>query len=333
MKPSVLILGVTGQDGSYLAELFLSKGYFVCGMKRKSSSLNTQRIDHIFNNLDFKLEYGDVTDYASLSNLISRIKPDFLINCAAQAHVRVSFDLVQYTAEATGVSVFNCLEVIRHHSPKTRFLTMSSSEMFGSSPPPQSIESGTLFKPQSPYAISKLMGYYAVINYREAYPELFLTNIVAFNHESPRRQETYVTRKITQAAARISLGLQDKLYLGNLKAFRDWSHSADICEAIYLIVTADKAKDWTVASGEMHSVQEFLEIVFAKLGLDWKKYVEIDQRLFRPTEVDALCGESSAIRKELGWKPKYDFQMLINEMVSHDLKLAQQEKLIKDSSR
>src|ERR1019366_445533 len=166
MKPSILILGVTGQDGSYLAELFLSKGYFVWGMKRKSSSLNTQRIDHIFDNPDFKLEYGDVTDYASLSNLIAKIKPDLLVNCAAQAHVRVSFDLVQYTAEATGVSVFNCLEAIRHFSPKTRFLTMSSSEMFGSSPPPQSIENGTLFKPCSPYAIAKLMGYYAVINYR-----------------------------------------------------------------------------------------------------------------------------------------------------------------------
>lgn len=327
MKPIALIFGASGQTGSYLCEKALLEGYSVVGMKRKSSSINTDRINHIFDNSDFKLEYGDVTDYASVSNLVSKVKPDIFINCAAQAHVRVSFDLPIYTVQATGVSVFNCLESIRLYSPSTKFITMSSSEMFGKSPAPQSLEAGTPFLPQSPYGIAKLMGYHAVINYREAY-NLHVSNCLAFNHESPRRQEVYLTRKVTRAAARIKLGLQNKLMLGNLNSFRDWSHASDIADGVLKIVSADKPGDYTIASGEMHSVKEFVDIIFKKLNLDPNKYIEIDSRLFRPTEVDELCGNSDKIRKELGWQPQYTFEQLVDEMIAYDMELAKREKIL-----
>jgi GDPmannose 4,6-dehydratase len=321
------ITGITGQIGSYLCEDLLSKNYKVYGIKRRSSSLNTTRIDHIFNNPNLKLEFGDVTDYASLAKLISKIQPDVFINCAAQSHVRVSFDIPLYTFEATGTSVVNCLEAIRVYSPNTHFITMSSSEMFGATPPPQNEK--TPFHPRSIYAVAKLAGYYSVINYREAY-NLHCSNAICFNTESPRRGETFVTRKITLAACRIKLGLQDKLYLGNLQAQRDWSHALDTSAAIYQIVTAPTPGDYVVASGEMHSVEEFAQLVFAKLGLNYQDYIEFDPVYLRPSEVDALCGDATKLKTQLGWQSQYNFQQLVDEMVEYDLELARQEKLLRD---
>lgn len=316
------ITGITGQTGSYLCDLLLAEDYKVYGLKRRSSSINTDRIDHLYENHNLKLEYGDITDYSSVDNFISKIKPDIFINCAAQSHVKVSFDIPIYTMEATGTGVLNCLESIRLHSPHTKFITMSSSEMFGAAPPPQN--EFTKFHPRSPYAVAKVAGYYTTINYREAY-NLFASNIIAFNHESPRRGETFVTRKITMAATRIKLGLQDKLYLGNLCAKRDWSHAKDIANAVLTIVTADKPNDYVAATGQSVSVQYFLEQVFTKLGLDWHDYVVIDSKYFRASEVDALCGDASKLQKELGWQPKYDLNMLIDEMIASDLELAEKE--------
>src|SRR5258708_1882155 len=324
---TAIVTGCTGQIGSYICEYLLSKDYKVCGIKRRSSSLNTERLNHIFNNSNLKLEYGDVTDYSSISNITSQVKPDIFVNCAAQSHVRVSFDIPLETFDATGTSVINCLEAIKTHSPTTRFITLYSSEMFGSTPPPQS--ETTIFHPRSIYAVAKLAGYYAVINYREAY-NLHCSNAICFNTESPRRGETFVTRKITLGAARIKLGLQDKLYLGNLIAGRDWSHALDTIDGIFKIVTAPKPDDFVIASGEMHSVEEFLKIVFNKLGLDYKKYIEIDPRYFRASEVDFLCGDSTKLRNKLGWKPKYNFEQLIDEMVASDIEKAKKEKLLID---
>jgi len=320
------ITGISGQTGSYLCELLLREGYKVYGMKRRSSSLNTERIDHVFNDPNLKLIYGDITDYGSVSSFVADTKPDIFINCAAQSHVKVSFELPLYTMDATGNGVLNCLEAIKKYSPHTKFVTMSSSEMFGDSPPPQNELS--LFKPRSVYAIAKVAGYHSTIHYREAYG-LFAANAICFNHESPRRAENFVTRKITRAATRIKLGLQDKLILGNLKACRDWGHAKDTANAVYKIVTADTPSEFVVSTGEMHSVQEFVEIVFNKLDLDWENFVVIDSKYFRETEVDALCGNSTKIRTNLNWEPKYTFDMLIDEMIQSDLKLAQQELLIK----
>jgi GDPmannose 4,6-dehydratase len=324
------ITGITGQTGSYLAELLLDKGYSVYGLKRRSSSLNTDRINHIFDNPNLQLMYGDVTDSSSLSTFVADIKPDLFFNCAAQSHVQVSFEIPVYTMEATGTSVFNCLEAIRKYSPKTRFITMSSSEMFGKTPPPQNEES--IFRPRSPYAVAKVAGYYATINYRESY-NMFACNAICFNHESKRRGETFVTRKITRAATRIKLGLQDKLYLGNLYAHRDWSHAADVAEAMYQIVTSSTPDNYVVSSGEMHSVREFLEIVFNKLDLDFTKYVMVVPKYFRYAEVDALCGDSTKLRTQLGWTPKYSFSDLIDEMIDSDMELARNEKILKESGR
>jgi len=324
---TAIITGCTGQVGSYMTELLLSEGYKVYGIKRRSSSLNTARIDHIFDNPNLKLEYGDVTDYASIVSLVSSIKPDLFINCAAQSHVRVSFTIPLYTFEATGTSVINCLEAIKTHSPQTRFITMSSSEMFGSTPPPQNEK--TLFHPRSIYGVAKLAGYYAVINYREAY-NLHCSNAICFNTESPRRGETFISKKIIKAATRIKLGLQDKLYLGNLNAKRDWSHASDTANAIYKIVTAAQPGDYVVSSDEMHSVEEFAQIVFSKLDLDWRQYISIDPKYFRPSEVDALCGDSTKIRSELNWLPKYNLNMLIDEMIAYDLESARKEKILRD---
>lgn len=325
-----LVSGCTGQIGSYICDMLLEKGYMVYGIKRRSSSLNTERLNHIFDNPSLKLKYGDVTDYSCISGLVSSIKPDIFINCAAQSHVRVSFDIPLATFDATGTSVLNCLEAIKNHSPETHFVTMSSSEMYGKTSPPQSEKS--LFQPQSIYAVAKLAGYYSVINYREAY-NLHCSNAICFNTESPRRGETFVTKKISRAATRISLGLQDKLYLGNLKAMRDWSHAKDTSEAIYAIVNAPTPDDYVVASGEMHSVEEFAQLVFGKLGLDYKQYIEFDERLLRPTEVDALMGDATKIKTNLNWKQNISFEQLVDEMIAYDLELARQEKLLKDNSK
>lgn len=328
MTKTACITGVTGQIGSYLCELLLDKNYKVYGLKRRSSSLNTERLNHIFDNHNLKLIYGDVCDHASVNNFVSDIKPDLFFNLAAMSHVKVSFDIPSYTFDSTATGVITVLEAIRKHSPKTKFLTSSSSEMFGCSPPPQNEQ--TPFHPRSPYGVAKLAGYWAARNYREAYG-MFASNSICFNFESPRRGETFVTRKITRAATRIKLGLQNKLYLGNLTAKRDWQHAKDAAKAMIKIIETDTPDDFVVASGEMHSVQEFVEIVFDKLKLDWKNYVEIDPVYFRPSEVDALCGDSTKLRTTLNWKPEYTFVSLVDEMIASDLELAKKEKILKDN--
>lgn len=331
--PTACITGITGQTGSYLCDLLISKGYKVYGMKRRSSSLNTDRIDHIYEDpaRHGKLEmmFGDLSDYSSLSTWIGDIKPDLFFNMAAQSHVRVSFDIPEYTMNITGTGVLRALEAVRQCSPKTRFLTASSSEMFGSTPPPQN--ECTSFHPRSPYGVAKVAGYHMTVNYREAYG-LHASNAISFNHESSRRGETFVTRKITRAATRIKLGLQQKLFLGNMDAKRDWSHAADVADAMYKIITAPTADDYVVASGEMHSVEEFAKLVFDKLGLNYLDYIEFDPQYLRPSEVDALCGDASKLISNLGWKPQYNFQQLIDEMVEADMELAKKEKIVKDHS-
>lgn len=328
------ITGITGQTGSYICDMLLAKGYKVYGMKRRASSLNTERIDHIYvdPHLEHKVElvYGDLSDYSSLSSWIGDIKPDLFFNMGAQSHVRVSFDIPEYTMDITGTGVMRTLEAIRKNSPQTKFLTASSSEMFGSSSPPQN--ELTPFHPRSPYGVAKVAGYFATVNYREAYG-LHACNAVSFNHESPRRGETFVTRKITRAATRIKLGLQNKIYLGNLDAQRDWSHAKDVAEAMYKIITAPVADDFVIASGEIHSVKEFAQMVFSKLGLDYSQYVKFDPRYLRPSEVDALCGDSSKLRTTLGWSPEYNFESLVDEMIESDMELARQEKVLKDNPK
>ena len=335
MTETACITGITGQTGSYLCDLLLSKGYKVYGMKRRSSSLNTDRIDHVYvdphiDSSKLEMIYGDLADYSSLASWVGDIKPDLFFNMGAQSHVRVSFDIPEYTMDVTGTGVMRILEAIRKNSSKTKFLTASSSEMFGSTPPPQN--ELTQFHPRSPYGVAKVAGYFATVNYREAYG-LHACNAISFNHESPRRGETFVTRKITRAATRIKLGLQDSLYLGNLDAKRDWSHAEDVAQAMYKIVTAPQPDDFVVASGEMHSVQEFAEMVFDKLGLDYKQYVKFDQRYLRPSEVDALCGDPTKIRAQLGWEPDYTFETLVNEMVEADMQLAMNELILKEHSK
>ena len=329
MSKSAVITGITGQTGSYLADLLLEKDYKVYGLKRRSSSFNTDRIDHLFDNPNLKLIYGDLSDYSSIVNLVSDVKPDIFFNMAAQSHVRVSFDIPEYTVDVTGTGVIRCLEAIKKYCPQTRYLQASSSEMFGATPPPQN--ETTPFHPRSPYAVAKVSGYYSTINYREAY-NLFACNTICFNHESSRRAETFVTRKITRAAARIKLGLQNELYLGNLEAKRDWGHAKDYAKAMIQILESDTPDDYVVSIGEMHSVKEFAELVFNKLDLDYQKYVKFDPKYLRPTEVDALQGDSSKIRNKLGWKPEYTFEMLVDEMIDHDMQLAKKEKLIKDNA-
>jgi GDPmannose 4,6-dehydratase len=330
--PTACITGITGQTGSYLCDSLIAKGYKVYGLKRRSSSINTDRIDHVYSDphVDstmLEMIYGDLSDYSSLASWVGDIKPDLFFNMGAQSHVRVSFDIPEYTMDVTGTGVIRVLEAIRKNSPQTKFLTASSSEMFGSIPPPQS--ENTPFHPRSPYGVAKVAGFFATVNYREAYG-LHACNAISFNHESPRRGETFVTRKITMAATRIKLGLQDKLYLGNLDAKRDWSHAADVAEAMYKIITAPQADDFVVASGEMHSVKEFAQLVFSKLGLDYSQYVEFDPRYLRPSEVDALCGDPTKLITKLGWEPVYSFEDLVDEMIKFDLELARKEKTIKD---
>jgi GDPmannose 4,6-dehydratase len=316
-----LITGITGQDGSYLAELLLAKGYEVHGLIRRASTFNTSRIDHLYRDphepeTRFFLHYGDLTDSGQLSHLIYNIQPEEIYHLGAQSHVRVSFDMPEFTGDISGLGTTRLLEAIRRSGIQTRFYQASSSELFGDSPPPQN-ESSPM-QPRSPYAAAKLYAYWMVRNYREAY-KLFAVNGILFNHESPRRGETFVTRKITRAVARIKLGLQKKLYLGNLEAKRDWGYAPDFVEAMWLMLQQDQPEDFVIATGKSHSVREFLEEAFSYLDLDWRTYVEIDPRYFRPTEVEYLLGDATKARHALGWQPKVTFKELVRIMVDADL--------------
>jgi GDPmannose 4,6-dehydratase len=330
-----LITGITGQDGSYLSEFLLGKGYEVHGIIRRSSSFNTDRIEHIFKdphnpNAKLYLHYGDLSDASNLRKILEEVKPDEVYNLGAQSHVRVSFDQPEYTVNVDALGTLRMLEAIRDYQGRTghlvKFYQAGSSEMFGKvAEVPQ--KETTPFHPRSPYACAKVYSYWQTLNYREAYGMFALTGIL-FNHESPRRGETFVTRKITRAATRIKLGLQDKLFLGNLDAKRDWGFAGDYVEGMWMMMQADKPDDYVVATGETHSIKEFLDETFALLELDWNDYVEIDKRYLRPSEVDLLLGDASKAEKELGWKPKTDFKSLVKMMVESDMKLAEKEKAI-----
>jgi GDPmannose 4,6-dehydratase len=327
------ITGITGQDGSYLAELLLEKGYEVWGLIRRSSSFHTGRIEHLYQDphergVRLHLVYGDLSDGGSLASLLKQIQPDEVYNLGAQSHVRVSFDQSLYTADVVALGTLRLLDALRQLSPMPRYYQASSSEMFGSTPPPQSEKSP--FHPRSPYACAKVFAFHQVVNYREAYG-IFACNGILFNHESPRRGETFVTRKITRAATRIKLGLQDKLFLGNLDARRDWGYAPDYVKAMWSMLQAGQPDDYVIATGETHSVREFVEEVFSRLQLDWKKYVEIDPRYFRPSEVDSLCGDASKARTRLGWVPQTSFQQLVKIMVDADMQLARRDKLLQDA--
>ena len=316
------ITGITGQDGSYLAELLLSKGYEVHGLIRRSSSFNTARIDHIYqdphiSNPKLFLHYGDLLDGVGLTNLIREIQPDEVYNLAAQSHVMVSFTMPQYTGQVDGVGTVGLLEAIRASKKEIRFYQASTSELFGSTPPPQNEESK--FRPRSPYAAAKLMAYWATVNYREAFG-LHATNGILFNHESPRRGETFVTRKITKAVANIRNGNQKKLYLGNLHAIRDWGYAKEYVESMWLMLQKDVSSDYVVATGVGATVKDFVEAAFNRAGLEWEKYVEIDKKYERPTEVDALIGDASKAENQLGWKAKTHWKELAELMVDADLK-------------
>jgi GDPmannose 4,6-dehydratase len=316
-----LVTGITGQDGSYLTELLLSKGYVVHGIIRRSSSFNTGRIDHIYQdphdpNPRLRLVYGDLNDASSLNKIIRTVEPDEIYNLGAQSHVRVSFDVPEYTGEITALGTIRLLEAIRETGVQTKFYQASSSEMYGNAPAPQNEQ--TPFEPRSPYAAAKLYAHWMTINYREGYG-LFACNGILFNHESPRRGETFVSRKITKAVARIKLGLQEKLFLGNLDAKRDWGYAADYMEAIWLMLQQDRPDDYVIATGQTHSVRDFLDEAFGYVDLDWTRCVEIDPRYYRPTEVDLLLGDSSKAGQQLGWRPKVDFRTLVHMMVDSDL--------------
>jgi len=330
---TALVTGITGQDGSYLTELLLSKGYKVYGIIRRSSSFNTERIEHLYKDPHEKrameLVYGDLNDTSSLAEIVHSVNPDEIYNLGAQSHVRVSFDIPEYTGEITGMGTLRLLEAIRRTGCKARFYQASSSEMFGKVVETPQKET-TPFYPRSPYACAKVYSYWLTVNYRESY-NMFACNGILFNHESPRRGETFVTKKITRAATRIKLGLQNKLFLGNLDSKRDWGFAGDYVEAMWLMLQADSPEDYVVATGETYSVKEFLKETFSLLNLEWEKYVEMDPRYLRPSEVDLLLGDSSKIRKKLGWEPKVCFKELVKMMVEFDLNLARQEKLIKDS--
>ena len=316
------ITGITGQDGSYLAEFLLGKGYEVHGLIRRSSSFNTGRIDHIYQdphdpNPKLFLHYGDLLDGVGLTNLIREIQPDEVYNLAAQSHVMVSFTMPQYTGQVDGVGTVGILEAIRASKKEIRFYQASTSELFGSTPPPQNEESK--FRPRSPYAAAKLMAYWATVNYREAFG-VHATNGILFNHESPRRGETFVTRKITKAVANIKQGNQKKLYLGNLDAIRDWGYAKEYVESMWLMLQKGTSSDYVVATGVGATVKDFAQAAFDRAGLEWEKYVEIDKKYERPTEVDALIGDASKAEKELGWKAKTHWKELAELMVDADLK-------------
>ena len=324
MSKKALITGITGQDGSYLAELLLSKGYEVHGIIRRASTFNTSRLEHLYTDPHtreavLKLHYGDLSDASALARLVGRITPDEIYNLAAQSHVRVSFDSPEYTTDITATGAVRLLEAIRETGIKPRFYQASSSEMFGKAREIPQCET-TPFYPRSPYGCAKVYAYWITVNYRESYG-LFACNGILFNHESPRRGETFVTRKITRAVAHIATGLQDKLYLGNLEAKRDWGYAREYVEAMWLMLQQAKPDDYVVATGETHSVREFLEAAFAHAGLDWRKYVEIDPNYYRPTEVDLLVGDASKAKKQLGWEPKTKFNDLVKLMVDADMQM------------
>ncbi|MEK6285241.1 MAG: GDP-mannose 4,6-dehydratase [Acidobacteriota bacterium] len=328
MTKRALITGITGQDGSYLTELLLEKGYEVYGIIRRSSSFNTGRIDHLYQDphesqTRLRLVYGDLNDSSSLNTILRKVQPDEIYNLGAQSHVRVSFDVPEYTAEVSGLGVVRILEAIREAGIRPKFYQASSSELFGKAIEVPQTEK-TPFYPRSPYGCAKAYGYYITVNYRESYG-LFACNGILFNHESPRRGETFVSRKITRGATRIKLGLQDKLYLGNLDARRDWGHAMDYVRAMWLMIQADEPADYVIATGESYSVKDFLSEAFGYLDLDWKEHVDIDPRYYRPAEVDVLMGDASKARRVLGWEPTISFKELVKEMVDHDLELATQE--------
>ena len=318
-----LITGITGQDGSYLAEFLLAKGYEVHGIIRRSSSFNTARIDHIYQDPHDKnpkliLHYGDMSDGVGLTNLVREIKPDEVYNLAAQSHVQVSFTMPQYTGQIDGVGPVVLLEAIRAAGNETRFYQASTSELYGSTPPPQNEES--MFRPRSPYAAAKLMAYWTTVNYREAYG-IHATNGILFNHESPRRGETFVTRKITRAVADIAHGKSKKLYLGNVDSVRDWGYAKEFVESMWMMLQQDKPSDYVVATGVGATVQQFVEVAFAHAGLNWQDHLEIDKKYIRPTEVDGLIGDPSKAQRELGWSAKTHWQDLAKLMVDADLEL------------
>ena len=324
MAKTALITGITGQDGSYLAELLLAKGYTVYGLIRRASSFNTGRIDHLYQdpherNPKLRLVYGDLNDASSLNLIIKTLKPDEIYNLGAQSHVKVSFEIPEYTAESAGVGTTRILEAIRDSGLKTKFYQASSSEMYGKVLETPQTER-TPFYPRSPYGAAKVYAYWMTVNYREAY-HMFACNGILFNHESPRRGETFVTRKITMAIARIKHGLQNKLYLGNINAKRDWGYAGDYVEAMWLMLQRPKPDDYVIATGRTHSVKEFLQEAFEYAKLDWRKYVAIDKRYFRPTEVDSLQGDASKARRVLKWKPKVNFTKLACMMVDADMGL------------
>jgi len=362
MKKKALLTGITGQDGAYLTELLLSKGYEVHGIKRRSSLFNTDRIDHLYqdpHDTDIKLtlHYGDLSDSTNLIRIIQQVKPDEIYNLGAMSHVKVSFDTPEYTANADGIGTLRLLEAIRilGLEKKTKIYQASTSELYGLvQAVPQS--ETTPFYPRSPYAVAKMYAYWITVNYREAYG-IFACNGILFNHESPLRGETFVTRKITRATAKIAMGLQDKLYLGNLDAQRDWGHAKDYVEAMYLILQQDTAEDYVIASGVTTRVREFVRMAFAELGIELKfegegvdekgyivscsnpdyqietgkEVVAVDEKYFRPTEVELLIGDPTKSKTKLGWKPKYDLQKLVKEMIEADIELFIKEKLLKDS--
>lgn len=327
-----LITGITGQDGSYLAELLLAKGYDVHGVIRRASTFNTGRLDDVYRDPHVSgsrlhLHYGDLADANTIRKLIYKIQPEEIYNIAAQSHVRVSFDIPEYTANITGVGVLRLLEAIKDYeeqtSKKVKFYQASSSEMFGSAPPPQNEE--TKFHPRSPYGVAKVFAYYTTLNYREAYG-IFAVNGILFNHESERRGETFVTRKITRGVAAILAGREKKLYLGNLDARRDWGYAPEYVEAMWMMLQQAEPDDYVIGTGESHSVGDFVEAAFGAVGLDWKQYVEIDPRYYRPAEVDDLIADSRKAREKLGWKPRVGFDALVKKMLAHDLHGAGLEK-------
>lgn len=323
-----LITGITGQDGSYLAELLLEKGYEVHGIIRRASTFNTERIDHLYqdphiNGVRLFLHYGDIADSTNLVKLLYRIQPDEVYHLAAQSHVRVSFDIPEYTGDVTGIGTIRFLEAIRETGVRTKFYQASSSEMFGKVQEVPQRET-TRFYPRSPYGAAKVYAYWVTVNYRESY-ELFACNGILFNHESPRRGETFVTRKITRAAAQIKAGLEHKVYLGNLDAKRDWGYAKEYVEAMWLMLQQDKPDDYVIATGETHSVGQFLEEAFSYAGLDWRKHVEIDPKYYRPAEIDLLVGDAGKAKKKLGWEAKTKFKSLVRLMMEADVCLAQKQ--------
>jgi GDPmannose 4,6-dehydratase len=337
MAKRALVTGITGQDGAYLGELLLQKGYEVHGLMRRASLFNTDRIDHLYHDPHvagekLTLHYGDLADGSALRRVLETVEPDEIYNLGAQSHVKVSFEVPEYTADVVALGTLRLLEAVRDHAGKRgrklRYYQAGSSEMFGSSPPPQSER--TPFYPRSPYAVSKLAAHWYAVNYREAYG-LFVCNGILFNHESPRRGETFVTRKITRAVGRIREGLQEKLYLGNLDARRDWGFAGDYVEAMWLMLQQDAPDDYVVATGESHTVRELVEAAFGEVGLDWHRHVELDPRYLRPTEVDALEGDSMKAQTKLDWRPRVSFHGLVKMMVEHDLDLARRERTLKSA--